>query len=205
VSGLCHYARTLFKKRCDLARYKKILAVLVFVAIMLAFAELSGIRGHMTGPSLHAALIENERTGILLFIVLFVIGNLMHVPGLVFLGAAVLAFGPAWGGIATYAAAIISCAMTFIIVRYIGGDALRRFRGKLAVRILSHLDSSPVASVALLRVLFQTMPSINYALALSGVSFSRYMAGTLLGLPLPILAYCLLLDKVLPLIPKNIW
>jgi uncharacterized membrane protein YdjX (TVP38/TMEM64 family) len=185
--------------------YKQILTVLGFTAIMLAVAEFSGIRGHITGPSLHAALIENEGKGILLFVVLFVIGNLIHIPGIVFLAAAVLALGPTRGGIFTYIAANISCAVTFVVVRYIGGDALRQFKGKLVVRILAHLDSSPITSIAVLRLLFQTMPSVNYALAVSGVSFSRYMAGTLLGLPFPLFVYCLLFGKVLRFIPANIW
>lgn len=186
-------------------RYKRILTVLAFVAVLLAIAEFSGIRGHITGPALHAVLIENELTGILLFAVLFVIGNLIHIPGLVFLATAVLALGPTQGGVLTYVAANISCATTFIIIRYFGSDALRQFEGKLVVRILARLNSFPITSIALLRLLFQTMPTLNYALAVSGVSFSRYMAGTLLGLPLPLLAYCLLFGKVLPFIPKNVW
>jgi uncharacterized membrane protein YdjX (TVP38/TMEM64 family) len=43
-------------------------------------------------------------------------------------------------------------------------------------------------------MLFQTLPALNYALALSGVRFRTYAAGTLLGLPLPIMAYCLFFD-----------
>lgn len=42
----------------------------------------------------------------------------------------------------------------------------------------------------MLRLLFQTVPALNYALALSGIRFADYFLGTLLGLPLPILLYC---------------
>lgn len=179
--------------------------MLLFVATLLAVAELGGLRGHLSGPALHAAIIENGRMGVLLFIILFILGNLIHIPGIVFLGAAVLALGPIWGGLATYVAAVLSCAVTFFIVRSIGGDALRHLSGKFAIRILAHLDTRPVLSVALLRILFQTMPSMNYVLALSGVSFGRYMAGTLLGLPLPLLVYVFLVGQLLPFIPKHIW
>ena len=43
-------------------------------------------------------------------------------------------------------------------------------------------------------MLFQTAPALNYALAMSGVKFRNYLIGTLLGLPLPILVYCLFFD-----------
>jgi len=46
----------------------------------------------------------------------------------------------------------------------------------------------------LLRMLFQTLPALNYTLALTGVKFRDYLIGTLLGLPLPIALYCLFFD-----------
>jgi uncharacterized membrane protein YdjX (TVP38/TMEM64 family) len=45
-------------------------------------------------------------------------------------------------------------------------------------------------------VLFQTLPALNYALAMSGVRFRAYLLGTLLGLPLPIALYCLFFDAL---------
>ncbi|MNW10228.1 hypothetical protein D3C71_2074000 [compost metagenome] len=48
--------------------------------------------------------------------------------------------------------------------------------------------------ITALRVLFQTVPALNYALSLSGVRFRHYLIGTLLGLPLPIALYCLFFD-----------
>ena len=42
--------------------------------------------------------------------------------------------------------------------------------------------------------MFQTVPALNYTLALSGVPFRAYLIGTLLGLPLPIALYCLFFD-----------
>jgi uncharacterized membrane protein YdjX (TVP38/TMEM64 family) len=46
----------------------------------------------------------------------------------------------------------------------------------------------------LLRILFQTVPALNYALALSGIRFRQYLTGTLLGLPLPIALYCVIFE-----------
>jgi len=177
-----------------MGRYRQLLSVLLFLAVLLAVAELSGLREHFSLTYLHDTLVAHQVTGLAIFTLLFALGNLIQLPGWIFLGAAVLALGRTWGGIATYIAATVSCAVTFFSIRWIGGDALRQLDGKLARRLLAELHAHPVRSVALLRVLFQTLPALNYALALSGVSFRLYMAGTLLGLPLPIAAYCLFFD-----------
>ncbi len=139
-------------------------------------------------------ILENKISGLLIFVLLFSLGNLIQIPGWVFLAAAVLALGKTWGGIATYVAASVSCILTFLTIRWIGGDALRQLKNKTAARLLRQINAHPIKSVLLLRILFQTVPALNYALALSGVKFRDYLIGTLLGLPLPILLYCLFFD-----------
>jgi uncharacterized membrane protein YdjX (TVP38/TMEM64 family) len=86
--------------------------------------------------------------------------------------------------------------ITFFLVRLVGGDSLRKLDSPLAQRILARLDAHPVRSVILLRLLFQTLPALNYALALSGIRFRPYSYGTLLGLPIPIALYCVFFDSL---------
>ena len=62
------------------------------------------------------------------------------------------------------------------------GDAVHQLNSKLATRLLARLHANPVRSMVLLRTLFQTLPALNYTLALSGIRFRQYMLATLLGL-----------------------
>lgn len=175
-------------------RYRRLLAVIIFLGLLLAVFQLSGLRGNFNLTFLHQKFLDNEASGLLIFIVLFALGNLIQIPGWIFLAAAVLALGEVWGGVATYMAAVISCVFTFWVIRLVGGDALRQIRGRWATRLLARLDAHPVKSIVLLRMLLQTVPALNYALALSGVRFRSYLIGTLLGLPLPIALYCVFFD-----------
>jgi uncharacterized membrane protein YdjX (TVP38/TMEM64 family) len=175
-------------------RYRRLFAVIVFLALALAAFELSGLRTSVNLEFVQQRLTENRISGLLAFILLFALGNLIQIPGWIFLAAAVLALGRSWGGFATYIAASISCVTTFSVIRVIGGHALRQLTSKTALRILTRLDAQPIRSVVILRILFQTVPALNYALALSGIKFRHYLAGTLLGLPLPIALYCLFFD-----------
>jgi len=177
-------------------RYRQLIAVVVFLAVLLAVAQFSGLREHFSLDFVRTKLEANRVSGLLIFVLLFALGNLIQIPGWIFLAAAVIALGRSWGGIATYVAATTSCTCTFFAIRAIGGNALQQLKSPLAVRILAQLQAHPIRSIALLRTLFQTLPAINYALALSGVRFRHYLAGTLLGLPLPIAAYCLFFDQI---------
>jgi len=177
-------------------KYKRLILVLVFLLILFLLAELSGLREHFTLQFIRARLSDNLTTGILMFIVLFSIGNLLHIPGLIFLGAAVFALGQLYGGMATYIAAITSCAVSFLLINLLGKDALRKIDNKTATKLLDHLDTNPVRNIVLLRTVFQTLPALNYTLALSGVSFRHYMLGTILGLPVPITVYCLFFEQL---------
>ncbi|MDD4882150.1 MAG: VTT domain-containing protein, partial [Gallionellaceae bacterium] len=174
--------------------YLRLLAVLLFLGLLLAVFEATGLRDHFSIELLHQAILDNRIGGLVVFILAFALGNLIQIPGWLFLAAAVLALGRTWGGLATYAAASISCLISFLLVRLLGGDALRQLDNRVARAIFARLDRRPIGSILLMRMLFQTLPALNYALALSGVRLRAYLLGTLLGLPLPIALYCLFFD-----------
>jgi len=175
-------------------RYKRLLGVGLFLGVLLTVFEVSGLRDHFNLAFIQQLILQHRIGGLMLFVLLFSLGNLIQIPGWVFLAAAVLTLGRVWGGAVTYVAAVTSCAFTFVTIRALGGDALRLLKNRAAVRILRELDAHPIASVALLRILFQTVPALNYALAMSGIKFRSYLIGTLVGLPVPIALYCIFFD-----------
>ena len=178
------------------SRYRRIVFVVLFLILLLLAVQWSGLRQDFSVAALRQTLAGSRWEGLALFVLLFSIGNLAQVPGWIFLASAVLVLGKLQGGIVTYLAACISCAVTFLSVRWVGGDAVRQMRGKLARQLLSRLHAHPVRSIIVLRTLFQTLAALNYTLALSGIGFRQYLLATLLGLPLPIAAYCLLFDYI---------
>ena len=175
-------------------RHTRLIAVALFLIMLFALFEFSGARAHFSLGFLQQAIREHQTSGLLIFILAFALGNLIQIPGWIFLAAAVLALGQWWGGVVTYIAACISCVVTFFTIRFVGGNALRKLDSTLAVNLLSRLDAHPIKTILLLRMLFQTVPALNYTLAMSGVRFRDYLIGTLLGLPIPIALYCVFFD-----------
>jgi uncharacterized membrane protein YdjX (TVP38/TMEM64 family) len=178
------------------ARYWRLGLVLLFLVLLWAAFRMSGLDARSIVQFLHDQFEQHRLGGLLVFIGVFALGNLVQIPGWVFLASAVLALGRLWGGLATYVAACVTCVSTFWIIRLVGASALRAIDGRLSRRIFAQLDDHPVRSVVLLRLVFQTVPALNYALALSGIRFSSYLLGTLIGLPLPILLYDLLFSSL---------
>jgi uncharacterized membrane protein YdjX (TVP38/TMEM64 family) len=179
-----------------LRTHGRLLAVLAFVALLLLGGRLTGVGDHFALAALRQDIAGHRIEGVLFFIALFSLGNLLLIPGWVFLASAVYAFGALAGGLATYAAACISCVLTFGVIRLLGGDALRQLKSPLALKLLQRLDAAPVRCVVALRLLFQTLPALNGALAMSGIRFRHYLVGSLLGLPLPIAIYVLFFEQL---------
>ncbi|MDR3371441.1 VTT domain-containing protein [Rhodoferax sp.] len=175
-------------------RYRHLILVLLFLAMVLALVQWTGLRQNFNLDALRRQLSENRWQGLGVFVLLFALGNVIQVPGWIFLAAAVLVLGKFAGGTVTYIAASVSCAVTFLAVRWVGGDAVRQLNNQLANKLMAQLHAHPIRNVVILRTLFQTLAALNYALALSGIGFKKYMLATLLGLPVPIALYCLFFD-----------
>jgi uncharacterized membrane protein YdjX (TVP38/TMEM64 family) len=179
-----------------LSRYRRLLAVFLLLLALFALVRWTALKDDFSLSFLRHELADNQWSGLAIFVLLFVVGNLVQIPGWLFLAAAVLILGRLGGAVATYVAASTSCAFTFVAVRWVGGDAVRQLKGKLATRLLTQLHAHPIRNVVILRTLFQTLPALNYALAMSGIRFRQYMLATLLGLPLPIAVYCIFFDSL---------
>ncbi len=174
--------------------HPRLWGALGFTLLLFLAVDLTGVRENFNLAYVREAFLAHKLIGISLFVALFSLGNLIHVPGLVFLAAAVLSLGQVWGGLVTYLAASVSCLVTFLVFRWIGSDALAQLKGRFAQRILKRLHARPVRSVFVLRTLMQTLPALNVTLAMSGIRLRDYMLGSLLGLPLPITFFCVFFD-----------
>ena len=176
--------------------HPRLWAAVAFTGLLLLAVELAGLRSSFNLAAVREAFQAHPVLGVLLFMALFSLGNLIHVPGLVFLAAAVLSLGKVGGGLVTYVAASVSCMLTFGVFRWIGGDVLVQLRSPWARKTLKALHARPVRTVFLLRTVMQTLPALNITLAMSGIRTRHYFLGTLLGLPLPIAVYCVFFDTL---------
>lgn len=177
-------------------RYQRLLCVVAFLVVLFAVFQLSGLRGQISLSSVREQLQTHPRTGLAIYVLLFSLGNMVQIPGTVFISAAILALGPLWGGLYTYVASNVSAVVTFLSIRFIGGNALQSIERPFMRRILKRLATRPVQTVVVARLCFQSLPALNYALAMSGVKLRHLIAGTLIGMPPFIVLYCVFFDQI---------
>jgi uncharacterized membrane protein YdjX (TVP38/TMEM64 family) len=178
-------------------RWRRLVVLAALTVALLVAGKSSGASAYFATERLRGVTHAAGAWGPLVFVLAFCVGELVHVPGVVFVAASVLAYGRAGGGALAFAGALIAVSVSFAIVRGIGGSPLAAIRSPLARRVLSRLDERPVRTILVLRLLLWMAPQLNYALALSNVRFRSYFLGTALGLVAPITGLVLLSDRVL--------
>jgi uncharacterized membrane protein YdjX (TVP38/TMEM64 family) len=171
------------------------LAVLIIGLVVLG--KVNGITASLSTERIRTAVQAAGWWGAVLFVALFCVGELVHVPGWVFMAAGTIAYGFLGGFLLGTVGALCSCSMSFFIVRAVGGRPLGAIRWRWARKLLAQLESHPLRTVIVLRLVFWVGPQLNYALALSNVRFRDYLVGSAVGLVLPLAGMALFFDRIL--------
>ena len=167
--------------------------VLVTVAIFAAL-KLSGALDDFDAERVRSTVESAGPWGVLLFVVLFAVGELIHIPGMVFVAAGIMAYGRPIGFVVSLTAAVCSVAVSFLLVRAIGGKALAEIERPFVKRMMAKLEDRPIVTVFALRSVLWMAPALNYALALSSVRFRDYLIGSALGLIVPVVGAAYLFE-----------
>ncbi len=172
-----------------------IFAVLLLVVVIVA--RVNGWTDSFSLEGLRSGMQAAGTWGIVFLVVAMAVGNLLQIPGFVFVAAAVAVYGKLNGGLIGYAGALCALSFSFMTVRLIGGKALQTIQKPLMRKVLAHLDKRPIMTVGLLRWLFFISPPLNYALALSNLSLRKYLVGSALGVLAPMMVVVLATDCAL--------
>lgn len=178
------------------SRYRGLVVVAALFAVFVA-AALSGAFADVDPEKIRIAVQEAGPWGVLLFVVLFALGELVHIPGMVFVAGAVLAYGRTGGFAVGLLGAVVSVAVSFLLVRAFGGQALHLIKWRRVQQILAKLDKQPITTVFVLRSVLWLAPALNFALAMSRVRFRDYLLGSTLGLVIPIAGVVLFFEQAL--------
>jgi uncharacterized membrane protein YdjX (TVP38/TMEM64 family) len=123
--------------------------------------------------------------GPLAFIFACIIGVILHLPEIVMIAIGALLFGGIEGFFYGWAGALIGSTCTFLFVRYFMRDV---FQNSVAQRfsyfrnIDGFLAEKGFQTVLILRIALFMAPPLNWAIAVTRVTFSKYFAGSMLGI-----------------------
>ncbi len=164
----------------------------VFLVGVFAIGRATGFTDQLTVDGIRASMRAAGVGGFLVFAATFAIGQLLYIPGFVFVAVAGLAYGPVWGSVASIVAATISVGISFVIVRTIGGQPLTEIQVPFLKKWLDRLEQQPLRSMIVIRVFLWAIPPVNYTLAMSGVTFRDYMIAAMIGMTPPFIVISVL-------------
>lgn len=172
------------------------LLVVIVVALAVA-AQLSGLAALVTRERVESIARSSGVLGFLAYLVLASLGEIAQLPGVIFVVAAVAAYGPWLGTLAAYAGMLGACCSVFLFGRLVGGRALTEIDNPRVVALMARIERHPIRSVAFARAALFMLPGVGYALALSPVRFWQYAVGSAIGLWVPIVLGALLAEGLL--------
>ncbi len=170
-------------KQRRLARFAVLIAL--FVTLYLLGRAL-GLTAYLEPARLRATMADAGAWGAGLFVAIFVASVVAQIPAFMFVVFAPALF-PRWQAwLLCVFASNVAVVLNFELVRRIGGQPLAEIEKPWLRRLFASLDSRPIRSVALLRVITIMFPPITSALALTQLGAREHAIGSFVGMLLPI-------------------
>jgi uncharacterized membrane protein YdjX (TVP38/TMEM64 family) len=162
----------------------------VFLVGIYLIGRATGFIEELTVAGIRESMRVAGVGGFAVFVAIFCVGQLLYIPAFVFVMVSGLAYGPVWGSVASMIAGTISVAVSFIIVRTIGGQPLKstHIKRPFLQKPLDRLEQQPIRSMIVIRLFLWAIPPVNYTLAMSGVTFRDYMIAAVIGMTPPFVA-----------------
>ena len=162
--------------RLAIARFVILIVVVLALGIGLTVAGTDGLSDALESAS-------ESRWGAVAFIALYIVLVIIVAPGTAATISAALLFGFQTGLFISVVGASVGATIAFLISRAIGRDGAVALLGKRLQSVDRFIGEREFSSMLVLRVL-PVVPfnMLNYAAGLTAISFSRYVAATVLGI-----------------------
>ncbi|MGH1337299.1 MAG: TVP38/TMEM64 family protein [Aureispira sp.] len=160
--------------------------LLAFLVLSILLVKYTIIGTWLSLENLQYMVAETGFWGVFIFIGIFVISAILNVPGTAFLLLAILLFDYWQGALFAYIGAMIGAYATFAIGRKVGGKALAEITNPTVRNLLTEVETRPIRTLIVLRILVQLSPFVGYTLALTNIKERQYLVGNLIGILIPI-------------------
>jgi uncharacterized membrane protein YdjX (TVP38/TMEM64 family) len=160
----------------------------VLVAAFVVGAIVLWRTGAVTPSSVRDWLDSLGNLAPVLFIVVFVLGGFIGLPGMAFVIGGVLAFGPWLGFAVGYSGGLLSVTIPFVTARKLrrAGATPWRPRNRFVARAFALLETHPFRGVFALRCILWFNPPLSYALAFTPVPLRTYLGANAMALGLAV-------------------
>ena len=156
--------------------------MVLFVITAVIIVRFTPVKEFLTAERLGNFLENAGFLAPLAFIIVYAAGVCLFVPGtlLTALGAAI--FGPYFGFLYVWVAAMSGSSLAFFIGRYLGRDFAASLIGDRLRKYDEAIERNGFATVLYLRLVYFPFTPMNFGMGLTRVRFRDYFSGTALGI-----------------------
>jgi uncharacterized membrane protein YdjX (TVP38/TMEM64 family) len=160
----------------------KALILLAFIIGAIVVVRFTPVKGYLTREALGQVLESAGYWAPLLFILVYIVGICLFVPGtlLTTFGAAI--FGAYWGFLYVWVGAMIGASAAFWIGRTLGREFAASLIGDKLKKYDEAIERNGFATVLYLRLIYFPFTPMNFGMGLTRVRFRDYVFGTGLGI-----------------------
>jgi uncharacterized membrane protein YdjX (TVP38/TMEM64 family) len=164
----------------------RLAALLAFLILCIVLVKYTPIGTWISLENMQHMVAKTGVWGVFIFIGIFVVSAILNVPGTPFLLLAILLFGYWQGALFAYIGTSLGAWATFYIGRKVGGMALSEITNPTVRNLLAEVETKPIRTLIVLRILVQLSPIVGYTLALTGIKARQYIVGNLIGILIPV-------------------
>ncbi len=156
--------------------------LVIFIVTAVVVVRFTPVKELLAAEQLSAFLDGAGIWAPLVYILVYVVGVCLFVPGtlLTTLGAAI--FGPYWGFLYVWLGAMAGASLAFLIGRYLGRDFAASLIGERLKKYDDAVARQGFATVLYLRLVYFPFTPMNFGMGLTRVRFWDYFFGTALGI-----------------------
>jgi uncharacterized membrane protein YdjX (TVP38/TMEM64 family) len=158
-------------------------AILVaFILFAIYVVRFTPVNEYLTAETLGNVL---EKAGIwapVAFILVYAVGVCLFIPGTLITAIGAAIFGPYWGLLYVWVAAMIGASTAFFIGRTLGREFAASLIGERLRKYDDAVERNGFATVLYLRLVYFPFTPMNFGMGLTKVRFRDYFFGTGLGI-----------------------
>jgi len=156
--------------------------LVVFIAAAIVLVRFTGVKDYLTAEGLGRFLAAAGLWAPVVYMLIYVIGVCLFVPGAILTGLGAVIFGPYWGFVYVWIGAMIGASAAFLIGRTLGREFAASLVGDRLRKYDDAIERNGFATVLYLRLIYFPFTPMNFGMGLTKVHFRDYLFGTGLGI-----------------------
>jgi uncharacterized membrane protein YdjX (TVP38/TMEM64 family) len=160
----------------------KMAAFLVFIIAAIVIIRFTPVRDYLTAEQLGAFLNSLGLWAPLVYIGIYAAGVCLFLPGTLLTGLGAAIFGPYWGFLYVWIAAMLGASAAFFIGRTMAREYAASLIGDRLKKYDDAIERNGFATVLYLRLVYFPFTPMNFGMGITKVRFKDYFMGTALGI-----------------------